>query len=56
MIWYSSAVKQEMTECRCVHPDAILGVTKTIFKIIAEIMKSKYNPANDYLLSSAAAL
>lgn len=45
-----------MTKSRCVPPNAILGVNKTVFKILAEIMKNKYNPTNNYLLSLAAAL
>ena len=48
MIWYYSEATWEMTKSRCVTPNAILGVNKAVFKIVAEIMKNKYSPVNDY--------
>lgn len=48
MIGYYNAATREITKSRCVTPNAILGVNKAVFKIVAEIVKNKYNLINDY--------
>lgn len=54
MIWYYHAITGEKTKSRCVTPNGILGVNKTVFKITAETMKNKYNLTDDCTLSAAA--